>query len=179
MCVAFEYTDITHSSNDCFLWTESCPLRLSGSFTILARSIFCILSVCPPRIFHNTCRIRLIYVPLSNKHRMCVACEVFFFLKISETPFWRNNDVIITSCVHWAGSTNHLQYLPDPFSTVFILSVCPLCIFHNTSRIHFISVNLIKQVQNVGRVSIFKKISKLSFLPKFQIRNFWWSCVHM
>ena len=44
---------------------------------------------------------------------------------------------------------------------------CPLCIFHNNSRIHIIFIHLIKQLQKVCRVLTFLKNSKIWIFADF------------
>ena len=79
----------------------------------------------------------------------------------------------------WAISTplslDRLQSCTNPFKWFVVrlwTKSCPLCIFHNTSRIHFIFAHLIKQLQKVCCVKGIVKFQNLKFWQIFGICNF-------
>ena len=56
---------------------------------------------------------------------------------------------------------------------------CPLCIFHNTSHIHFTFTHLINQLPKVCRVLSVVKNSKIWIFCQFQFAPLALSCVHV
>ena len=74
----------------------------------------------------------------------------------------------------WRWGWGGVGILVSPCPSVHLWTEsCPLCIFHNTSRIHFIFAHLIDQLHEVCRVLRFlKKIQNLNFWQFFQNCNF-------
>ena len=88
----------------------------------------------------------------------------YFLVRTDYTP--RFNEV--ERGVYWY----HLVRLTGPSVRLWTES-CPLCIFNNTHRIHFIFAHLIKQLKKVCRVyARFKIFKNLKFWRFFLICNF-------
>ena len=63
------------------------------------------------------------------------------------------------------GHRFHLAHL----SVCLWTELCPLCIFHDTSRVYFLSTHLINQLRKVCPMLYYFLISKFEFLPFFKL----------
>ena len=124
-------------------------------------------------------RLVILYIPCHDSHIPCYALHELELWKLALEVCWFAPD-LTAAHFYTLHSTNlkgvywfHLVCLSICPSVHLWTESCPLCIFCNTCRIHFLCTHLIKQLQKVFHMyHFFSKFRSLKFWQILSICNF-------
>ena len=128
---------------------EGNPLVTGGSVTWKAFPLYCDVFMEDTYLIIDGSYIKRTLLAACLKHSMCLSG--YDRLLMGQYVLYPLPYPLPTKLRGCTDFTYSLRLSVRPSVCVQTKS-CPLCIFHNTCRIHFIFTHLIKQLQKVGRV---------------------------